>query len=215
MSMSEYSLSDIASVARESDGFGGGGNSWVLILLFAMIFGWGNGGFGGNGNQTAASTADIQRAVDLNSIQEGQATINTNVQRGIYEVNGATKDAAYNNLSEIRDVQASVASNGANIINALTAMQANQQNCCCTTQRAIDGVNYNLATQSAAIQANDTANTQRILDAISQSKIDSLTAQVNQLQLQNAVSGVVRYPSASTYYAGANPFCSGGTCSGF
>lgn len=52
--------------------------------------------------------------------------------------------------SEIRDVQASVATNGANGINNLTAIQANMQNYCCTTQRAIDGGNYNLASESAA-----------------------------------------------------------------
>lgn len=206
--MENYSLSDLAAV-NDKGGFGGSG-AWVLILLFAMIFGWGNG-FGGN-NGTAASQADIQRAIDLNSIQQGQANIAADVQRSIYEVTGATKDAAYNNLGEIRDVQTSVASNGANIINALTAMQANQQNCCCETQRAIDGVNYNLATQSAAIQANTTAQTQKILDAISTNRMADMQNQINQLQLQNAVSGVVRYPMATTYGAGNSCFASGCGC---
>lgn len=31
--------------------------------------------------------------------------------------------------------------------------------------------------------------------------------QINALQLQNAVAGVVRYPMASTYNSGNNPFC--------
>lgn len=39
MSMSEYSLSDIAAASGES-GFGGN-NAWWVIILFAMIFGWG------------------------------------------------------------------------------------------------------------------------------------------------------------------------------
>lgn len=30
--------------------------------------------------------------------------------------------------------------------------------------------------------------------------------QINQLQLQNAVSGVVRYPSSTVFSAGYNPF---------
>lgn len=202
---SNYSLSDIAALGK--DGFGGG-SAWVLIILFALIFGWGGNGFG-NG-ATAASQQDIQRAVDLNSIQQGQAGIAADVQRAIYEINGSTKDAAYNNLGEIRDVQASVATSGANIINNLTAMQAQMQNCCCETQRSIDSVNYNLATQSAAIQANDTANTQKILDAISTNRMADMQNQINQLQLQNAVAGVVRYPMASTYTSGVNPFCYSG-----
>lgn len=206
----ELNLSDIAAVTG-GNGFGGN-NSWiVLILLFAMIYG-GGFGFGGNAGQ-AASTADLQRAVDLNSIQTGQANISAEIQRGIYEINGATKDTAYNNLSEIRDVQSAVSLNGANIINTLTQMQANLQNCCCSTQRAIDGVNYNLATESAAIQANNTANTQKILDAIATNRMADMQNQINQLQLQNAVAGVVRYPMSSAYSSGCNPFCGCGVSS--
>ena len=78
--------------------------------------------------------------------------------------------------------------------------------CCCTTQRGIDGVNYNGAINTANINANTTAQTQKILDALSQNKIESLQAQVTQLQLQNAMCGVVRYPNATTYCSGSNPF---------
>lgn len=203
LSNESMSPADLSAVMGGNNG--NGSWSWLIIILFIFLFGAG-GGWGGNG--TAATTADIQRSVDLSSIQTGQANISSDIQRGIYEINGSTKDAAYNNLSEIRDVQAAVATNGANIINALTAMSSNQQNCCCTTQRAIDGVNYNLANASAAIQANDTANTQKILDALATNRMADMQNQINQLQLQNAVSGVVRYPMASTYSAGYNPYCS-------
>ena len=212
--MSDMNLSDIAAVTRGADDNFLGGGSGALIILFLIIAMMGGGGLWGNSAATAATTADIQRAVDLNSIQSGQADIAADIQRGIYEINGATKDAAYNNLGEIRDVQAANSAGFANVQNSLTAMQAQQQNCCCETQRAIDGVNYNLATQSAAIQANDTANTQKILDAIATNRMADMQNQINQLQLQNAVAGVVRYPQASTYYAGNNPFCSG-SVSGF
>ena len=185
---------------NENGNFGGNDGLWIFALLI-LLFGGGGFGFGNHANDAT------QRAIELNSIQEGQAGIAADVQRGIYEVNATTKDSAYNNLSEIRDVQASVATNGANIINNLTAMQANMQNCCCETQRAIDGVNYNLASQSAAIQANDTANTQKILDAITQNRMADMQNQINALQLQNAVCGVVRYPMATTYTSGSNPFC--------
>ena len=88
---------------------------------------------------------------------------------------------------------------------------ANQTECCCNTLRAIDGVNYNQALNTAAINANVTAQTQKVLDAISGNRMADMQQQINQLQLQNAVSGVVRYPNASTYYAGANPFCNCGS----
>lgn len=184
-----YSLADLAT-ATGGGSMGGNSGAWWIIILFLFCFMGGGGMFGNN----PIGQNDLQRAIDLNSIQEGQANLSANIQRGIYETNGAIKDAAYNNLSEIRDIQAAVASGF-----------ANQQTCCCATQRAIDGVNYNLATQSAAIQANDTANTQKILDAISANKMADMQNQINQLQLQSALCGVVRYPTAVTYSAGYAP----------
>ena len=58
----------------------------------------------------------------------------------------------------------------------------------CSQLRAIDGVNYNAAMNTASINANTTAQTQKILDALAQNKIDALQGRVNQLELQNAVS---------------------------
>ena len=69
-----------------------------------------------------------------------------------------------------------------------------------------------MANYSAAIQANDTANTQKILDAMATNRMADMQNQINGLQLQLATCGVVKYPSASTYYAGMNPFCGGSGC---
>lgn len=201
--MSELTPADIAAVnGHDGDGFCNGSSAWILIILFAMIFGWGNGGFGYGGNGAAAATAqDIQRAVDLNSIQEGQRALGADIQRTAYENMVVTKDASYNNLSEIRDLQT-----------AINMGFANQQTCCCETQRAIDGVNYNVMAQSAAVQANDTANTQKVLDAIANNRMADMQNQINALQMQNALCGVVRYPMATTYNSGGNPFCGCGGC---
>ena len=79
--------------------------------------------------------------------------------------------------------------------------------CCCDTLRAIDSVNYNGAINTAAINANTTAQTQKILDAITGNRMADMQNQINALQLQNAVAGVVRYPMSSTYSSGCNPFC--------
>ena len=50
MAMSDYSLSDIAAVS-EGGGFGNGSNGvlWIL-LLFALLGGWNNGGYGNAGS---------------------------------------------------------------------------------------------------------------------------------------------------------------------
>ena len=91
-------------------------------------------------------------------------------------------------------------------------LQSQLADCCCTTQRAIDGVNYNNAINTAAINANTTEQTQKILDAMAQNKIENLQAQVNQLQLQSAMCGVIRYPNATTFSAGMNPYFNGCGC---
>lgn len=70
MAMSEYSLSDIATASREN-GFGGD-TAWCMIILFAMIFGWGGNGFG-FGNRGPASEpvteAGLCNAMNFNGLE--------------------------------------------------------------------------------------------------------------------------------------------------
>lgn len=79
-----------------------------------------------------------------------------------------------------------------------------------TTQRAIDGVQYSSAINTANINATITSQTQKVLDKLAEDKISALQGRISQLELQQAVSGVVRYPTSYTYNAGASPFCGGG-----
>lgn len=189
--------SDVALMQRDSSWTGDGSFMWIFALLI-LLFGGNGFGFGNSGYANALTQSDLQRAIDLNSIQNGQRDIEARVQEVGSELTSTIKDSSYNNLSEIRDVQ-----------QAMNNGFASMQQCCCQTQRAIDGVNYNLATESANIQANNTANTQKILDAISTNRIADMQNQINQLQLQNAMSGVVRYPNQTSYCSGANPFATG------
>ena len=189
--------SDVALMQRDSSWTGDGSFMWIFALLI-LLFGGNGFGFGNSGYANALTQSDLQRAIDLNSIQNGQRDIEARVQEVGSELTSTIKDSSYNNLSEIRDVQ-----------QAMNNGFASMQQCCCQTQRAIDSVNYNLATESANIQANNTSNTQKILDAISANRIADMQNQINQLQLQNAMSGVVRYPNQTSYCSGANPFATG------
>ena len=67
--------------------------------------------------------------------------------------------------------------------------------CCCETQRAIDGLNYNMATSFCAlgntvqsstrdIIENQNANTRSILDFLVNDKISTLTAENQSLKFQ-------------------------------
>ena len=81
------------------------------------------------------------------------------------------------------------------------AMQTQLAQCCCETNRNIDSVRYDNA-----------QNTQKILDAICGNRIADMQNQINQLQLQSALCGVVRYPNIMAYSAGLSPFCGNPQC---
>ena len=69
----------------------------------------------------------------------------------------------------------------------------------------MDSVNYNGAINTAAINANTTAQTQKILDAIMGNRMADMQSQINALQLQAATSNVLRFPNAWTYNGGVFP----------
>ena len=62
------SLSDIAAVTRDNDGWGSGGG-WIMIILFALIFGWGGNGFGRNNNGNPVTEADLCNANSFNELK--------------------------------------------------------------------------------------------------------------------------------------------------
>lgn len=72
--------------------------------------------------------------------------------------------------------------------------------------------NYDGAMRDAATNANFTAQIQSVKDMIAQDKIEALQAQVAQLQLAQATSGMLRFPTSWTYAGGYfPPIQSGGT----
>ena len=200
--MDNYSLSDISAVTRNSgysDGWGGfGGNgAWVLILLFAMIFGWGGNGWGNRGaNGEPVTEAGLCNAMNFNNLENAVGRLNDSQQAGF---NGIQRDLCQ----------------GFAAINAgINQVRFDNQKCCCETMRAIDGVNYNGAMNTAAINANTTAGIQKVLDKMCENETNALRARVQQLELQSAMCGVVRYPTMTTYATNCNPFFSGCGCNG-
>ena len=195
------------------DGFGLGGSGLWLFAILALMWG-GNGFFGGNGNGNAIQ-ADVNRGFDNQNLQAQTRDILSAVTSGTAQSVAATNQTFHDTLGALTDKYSELARDIANVQVAQTQALANQNQCCCSTLRAIDGVNYNNALNTAAINANTTAQTQKILDAMSANKIDDLQNRINQLELQNAVAGVVRYPNSLAYNAGASPFCNNGCGCGY
>lgn len=179
---------DIASLVKNDDG----SNCWWVIILFLIICcGWGGNGWG-NGN--ANNTLD--------------ATLAASAAQGGYVTNSAMNDAL--RLQSIQQGQRDIIDANAASEQRLTATLANlaqgQANNTMTLQQCC-----------SEIQANCTANSQRVLDQLQQNRIEQLQQQnamlSQQLQtsqymgaLQQATANVVRYPTQFAY-ATANPFC--------
>lgn len=185
------------------DGFGFGGSGIWLFAILALMWGgngmWGNrGGFGFPND--CAKKDDVYYTSAFNQLQNENMGLASEIQRVGYENMAVTKDASYNNLSELRDIQAQ-----------LGAGFANAERCCCDTLRAIDSVNYNGAINTASLEKTILLDGQKTRDLIQTNKIEALQSKVSQLELQSAMCGVVRYPLQTTYNAG-NPFFNGCGC---
>ena len=177
----------------------------ILALLFLGNgggFGWGNG----NGNSNAIQ-ADVNRGFDNQNLQAQTRDILGAVTSGTAQTISASTANATNAINAIKDGNASIIREFGNVETALTALSGKQSECCCNILRATDGIMYNNAVNTAAINANTTAQAQKILDAITGNRMAEMQNQIDQLRLNSAMSGVVRYPQAMTYGAGPSPFC--------
>ena len=197
--------SDVALLTgnNRNDGMFGGDGAWWLIVLFLFAFcGWGNNGWGNNGNgggyvATAATQADIQRGFDNSAVISKLDGINSGLCDGFYAMNNGMLTGFNGINTNIMQTgfgiqQAINADTVANMQNA-NALQAQLANCCCETREAIQGVNYNMAQNTCALQNtmnNNTrdiidsqnAGTRAILDYLCNEKISNLQAENNDLR---------------------------------
>ena len=188
--MDNLTPADIKAVTDGEDGmFGGGSILLVLVLFFILMMGGGN--WGGRGN--AVTEADLCNANSFSELKAGVAR-NGDAIAGMYT-------GLQNGLSNL----------GYETLRNFNTLQAQLADCCCTIQRGIDSVNYNGAINTSNIIQAQERGTQKILDAICGNRMADMQNQINQLQLQAALCGVVRYPNAITYNAGTSPFF-GGCC---
>lgn len=200
-----------------NDGFGGGSFMYIFGLLILLgLFNGGFGGFGTNNAGVEAVQADVNRGFDNQNLQAQTRDILSAVTNGTAQSVAATNQTFHDTLTVLNDKYSEIARDIANVQVAQAQALANQNQCCCDTKMLIQETSaqnrYDNAMNTAAINANTTAQIQSIKDMMAQDKIEALQNQINALQLQAAVSGVVRYPMATTYTSGCNPFCGGCGC---
>ena len=164
-----------------------GWNDWSWIIGLAVvggIFGNGGFGFGGNNRGNCATVQDVASGFstseimsDLNSILLGQATMQNFINQGFAGLNNTINTG----FAGVNNAVCTLGYQQAQLVNGLSRELAD---CCCTTQRAIDGVNYNMAKNTCDIIRANQDNTRAILDFLTSEKISSLQAENSGLKAQ-------------------------------
>lgn len=234
MSLSDGGTSTIMPVAPTGmmggggyDGFGGN-NGWWIILFFIVLMGWGRNGWGGNGNGNGgvmdgyiltSDFANIERKLDgvNNGICDGFYAMNTGMLNGFAGVTQAV-------TSGFSAAELARCNQQAALMQQLTAMQMQNQECCCENRAAIAQVRYDMATQAcdtrntvstAARDIIDTSNqnSRAILDFLVNSKMQDLQTENQNLKLAASQAAQNSYlvsqlrPSPVPSYTVQNPYC--------
>ena len=172
--------------------WGDGGWLWIIVV-FALLFGWGGNGFGWGGNNgrdgyPCATQADVRAAVD-------QQTLISKIDQQTYGLS-STFTALNDNLNNnFRGIDNAICTLGYQNQQGFNEVAHQISDCCCATREAIQGVNYNIATQTNAIQNamcnntrdiidNQNSNTRSILDFLVNDKIATLQAENQNLKLK-------------------------------
>lgn len=184
----ENGIQPVMSMNPNGGGMFGDGGSWFAIFAILALM-WGGGGlFGARGTDGRYATVeDVNNSANFTRL-ETQVMNNGNAvrQEAEYIVNGISS-LGYQNARDFGALGSQLAS------------------CCCENLRANDQTRFDIANYASAINANTTSGIQKVLDKLCADKTEALQARVGQLELQQAMAGVIRYPQGA-YYAVGTPF---------
>ena len=213
------SASDVALLSNKNDMFGDTSFFWIFALL--ILANGGFGGWGGNnfanaiGYENLATSNEVQRGFDNQNSMSNQREILAAVNAGTAQAVAATNQAYHDTVMALGDRYAELDRDVMGVGASVQQSIANQNECCCSQKLLMSeigaGINagiaqnrYDAALNTAAINANTTAQTQKILDAITGNRMADMQSQINALELQNQLASVVRYPN-NTFYAVPSP----------
>lgn len=153
-------------------GMGWGGEWFIWIVLFAVMFGWGGngwgGGFGGgngagvvDGYVLASDFSNIERKIDgvNNGVCDGFYAMNTGMLNGFAGVNQTISNG-------FQTAELSRCNQQAALMQQLNAMQMQAANCCCENRAAIAQVRYDMAQQGCDTRNTVQNTTRDIIDAM-------------------------------------------------
>ena len=200
-----YIEGEIPTVVTSNGGNGGFGNGFFgsdgiwAILLFAMIFGWGNNGWGGNGGNFGGGCGNMLYDINQNT---NRGFDQSAIISGLNGIQGALSDASVARCNSTTTLLQAINSGFADSAMAF-------QNCCCENRLGIADLKYTIATENCAdrqalnegvrdIIASNTANTQAILDKLCQQEIDAKNDLISTLRSQLSMADLRASQTAQT-----------------
>ena len=242
-----YALGQDSGGNRNGGGMFDGNGSWIwIIVVFALLFGWGNngngngqganngsgGGFGmptyipypvgGAGFQGALTRADLCSEFNFNGLENAVRGVTQGLCDGFYAMQNSINGIGNMVMQTASQAELSRANQQAALMQQLCNLGYQQKDCCCETQRAIDGVKFTIAQEDCATRnlmqsntrdviENQNANARAVLDALTAQRLEAKderiaaqAAQIQALQLsasqaqQNAAIGAMISASEAT-----------------
>ena len=167
-------------------GLGSGWEGIIGLLVIAGLFGggWGGFGFGGNRGGNCATVQDVASGFstseimsDLNDIILGQASMQNFINQGFAGLNNTITTG----FAGVNNAVCTLGYNQAQLVNGLSRELAD---CCCTTQRNIDSLRYDMSKGFCDVVRAGQDNTRAILDYLTGEKIAGLQAENAGLKAQ-------------------------------
>ena len=220
MAEGNFSLADVgAMLGNRGDGFFGGGMGGIgiIAILFLFVVLFANGGAWANrGAEQYATSNEVQRGFDNQNSMANQRETLSAVTAGTAQSVAATNQTFHDMLGVFTDKYGELVRDIGSLQVAQAQALANQNECCCSTKMLISETaaqnRYDALVNSNALQASIAAEGQKTREMLAQNKIEALQSKVQALELAQATSNIVRYPTQTTYNAGYNPFCNGCGC---
>lgn len=219
--------------AYGGNGFGNGwGDGWWILLL--LLCGWGNNGNWGGNNQfqgyeigKLATTNDVASGFSTSTIMSNQRDLQLGQQEGFAAVQ-QTLCQGFSGVNQTvntvgAQINQSICNLGYNVQDNFNHLSHQISDCCCATQRAIDGVNYNMERGNNAIQNsicnatrdiidNQRCGTDRIINFLTNQEMDRLRSENQTLRFQASQSAQNAYlvselrPTARPAYITCSPY---------
>lgn len=205
----ELSAADIAAVTSGNNGFGNDNGWWIILfLILAMGNNWGN-----NGGNTWVTDNDVERGFDQMATTNGIGNLQTSVSNGFANAstqmcNGFAGVEQGANARQMADMNQAFGFQTA-MMQGFNNMQSQFADCCCENRLATADLKYSLAQEACAdrnaisnalrdVIANNTANTQAILDKMCQQELEAYKRENDNLRSMVNMQNLAASQAAQT-----------------